>query len=107
MPSWGSFSYAAGPILAFLALGVIVLLMRWAFSRGHSLVERRPEVGSSAEYGLLVRVAAPATVIEAEVVRRRLVDAGFRATLAPTTEGPGVMVFPEDVAAARNLLERS
>lgn len=104
VPSWGSFSFAAGPVLAFLALGVIVLLMRWAFSRGHSLVERRPERGTSAEYGLLVRVAAPATVIEAEMLRRRLEDAGFRATLAPTTEGPGVMVFPEDATAARTLL---
>jgi hypothetical protein len=104
VPSWGSYSFAAGPVLAFLALGVIVLLMRWTFSHGHSLVQRRPTRGSSAEYGLLVRVAAPPTVIEAEMMRRRLEDAGYRATMAPTTEGPGVMVFPEDAAAARRLL---
>jgi hypothetical protein len=104
VPSWGSFSFAAGPLLAFAALGVLVLLLRWTFSRGHSLVERRSEPGASGEYGLLVRVAAPATVIEAEVLRHRLEAAGLRATLAPTTDGPGVMVFPEDVSAARSLL---
>ena len=35
-------------------------------------------------------------------MRRQLVDAGLRATLAPTTEGPAVMVFPEDAKTARS-----
>jgi hypothetical protein len=37
-------------------------------------------------------------------MRRRLVDAGLRATLAPTTDGPRVLVFPEDVKNARLVL---
>jgi hypothetical protein len=101
---WGSFSYAFGPIVALLVVGVLMLLLRWAFSSGHSLVERRPEVGSPEQYGLLVPVAEPPTFVEAELVRRRLSDAGLRATLAPTTEGPRVLVFPEDVKAARLVL---
>ncbi len=101
---WGSYSYAFGPIVALAVVGVLALLLRWAFSSGHSLVERRPEVGSPEQYGLLVPVAEPPTFVEAELVRRRLSDAGLRATLAPTTEGPRVLVFPEDVKAARLLL---
>ena len=101
---WGSFSYAFGPIVALLVVGVLMLLLRWAFSSGHSLVERRPEVGSPEQYGLLVPVAEPPTFVEAELVRRRLSAAGLRATLAPTTEGPRVLVFPEDVKAARLVL---
>jgi hypothetical protein len=101
---WGSFSFVFGPLAALAAVGVLMLLLRWAFSTGHSLVERRPDVGSPEQYGLLVPVAEPPTFVEAEVVRRRLRDAGLRATLAPTTEGPRVLVFPEDVKAARLLL---
>lgn len=105
MGGWGEPAIPA-PLVALCVVGVLALLLRWAFGRGHSLVERRPREGTPGEYGLLVRVATPATFIEAELIRRRLVDAGFRATLAPTTEGPAVMVFPEDVAAARQLLAR-
>jgi hypothetical protein len=101
---WGSFSYAFGPLAALGVVGVLMLLLRWAFSSGHSLVERRPEVGSPEQYGLLVPVAEPPTFVEAELVRRRLADAGVRATLAPTTQGPRVLVFPEDAKAARALL---
>ena len=39
------------------------------------------------------------------MMRRRLLDAGLRATLAPTTEGPAVMVFPQDVARAQGVLD--
>lgn len=104
MTGWGSFSYAFGPVLAFAALGVLVLLLRWTFGHGRSLVERRPTPGSPQEYGLLVPVAAPATFVEAEVMRRRLVDAGLRATLAPTTQGPAVLVFRDDLKTARLVL---
>jgi len=106
VPSWGSVSYLFGPLVSMACLGVLILLMRWAFSgRSRSLVQRRPRIGSPEEYGLLVRVAAPATFVEAEMIKLTLTDAGLRCTLAPTEEGPAVMVFPEDVDAARQLLE--
>jgi hypothetical protein len=101
---WGSYSFAFGPVLALAAVAVLALLLRWAFSSGKSVVERRPRAGGEGEYGLLVPVAEPATFVEAEVMRRRLVDAGLRATLAPTTDGPRVLVFPEDVRNARLVL---
>jgi hypothetical protein len=103
---WGSYSYAFGPVMAFVAVAVLVLLLRWTFSHGKSVVERRPRRGSSEDYGLLEVVSKPATFIEAEVQRRTLVDAGIRATLAPTTEGPRVMVFPKEAALARQILQK-
>ncbi|HEY6793193.1 MAG TPA: hypothetical protein VI248_00755 [Kineosporiaceae bacterium] len=104
MRTWGSLAFVVAPLMAFLAVGVLALLLRWAFSPGRSLVARRPRVGASTEYGLLVPVARPATVIQAEVVRRHLVARGVRATLAPTTDGPTVLVFPRDAAVAREIL---
>lgn len=104
MPDWANYSYAYGPIVGFIGLGVIILLMRWTFGRGRSLVERRSEAGDPSQYGLLETVASPATFIEAELLRQRLLDHDIRATLAPTTEGPRVMVFPADAAIARTVL---
>jgi len=101
MPTWGSLSFAFGPVIAFAALGVLVLLLRWAFSHHGSLVARRPRSGAPEDYGMLVAVASPSTFVEAEVIRRHLEGAGVRATLAPTTSGPAVMVFPDDAPAAR------
>jgi hypothetical protein len=103
--SGSSASYLLGPLVAFAVVGVLVLLLRWAFSeRSQSLVERRPRTGHTDEYGLLVPVAEPATFVEGEIVRRTLVDAGLRATLVPTSDGPRVMVFPEEEKVARALL---
>lgn len=101
MTTWG---FPIEPVFALFVVGILMVLLRWAFSPGHSLVQRRPRSGSVREYGLLVSVAEPKTFIEAEQLRRRLADAGLRVTLAPTTEGPRVLVFPEDERAARTLL---
>ena len=101
MPSWGSYSLLFGPLVALLLVAVLTLLLRWTFSRGRSLVERPSRPGNETEYGLLVPVAQPSTFVEAEVIRRRLGEVGIRATLAPTTEGPRVMVFDRDAGSAR------
>lgn len=106
MGSLGGWEYLFGPAVSFVIVGVLVLLLRWAFGHGRSLVEKRSTSGTPQEYGLLVRVAAPATFVEAEMIRLHLVEGGLRATLAPTTEGPAVMVFREDEPAARRMLER-
>ena len=101
-----SASFLVGPIIAFAMVGLLVLVLRWAFARGGSVVARPPASGRVDEYGLLVSVAAPTNYIEAEIVRRTLEDHKIRATLAQTTAGPRVMVFPQDVDRARALLER-
>jgi hypothetical protein len=97
-------SAVSGPVLGLSAVLVFVMLLRWAFSGGRSLIERRPRPGGAGQYGLLVPVAEPATFVEAELLRRRLEDAGIRATVAQTTEGPRVMVFSRDATIARGLL---
>jgi hypothetical protein len=104
VPVWESYSYAFGPLVALGLVLVLVLLLRWAFGHGTSVVARRPSTGTEEEYGLLTPVARPETFVEAELLRQRLLSHGIRATLAPTSEGPRVMVFPADAAIAGEVL---
>lgn len=104
MVTLGSFSSIYGPLVAFAMVALLVLLLRWTFRRGGSVVQRRARAGGEGDYGLLVPVAAPATFTEAELVRARLVAAGVRATLAPTTDGPRVLVFADEASVARALI---
>jgi hypothetical protein len=104
VPALGSYSATYGLVVAFAVVGLLALLLRWTFRRGTSLVAAPPKVGDPDDYGLLVAVAAPATFAEAELVRARLVGQGIRATLAPTTQGPRVLVFPDEAKTARALL---
>jgi hypothetical protein len=94
-------------LLAVATVAVLMLLLRWAFGNGRhrtSLVARKPTVGRSNEYGLLVPIAAPGDYIQGELLCRRLEDAGIRTNLVTTADGPRVMVFPEDESIARQLL---
>ncbi len=100
-----SYSFLFGPLLAFGGVGVLVIILRWAFRRGGSAVALASP-GTADAYGLLVPIATPATYIEGEMLRRRLEDAGVRANLAQTLEGPRVLVWPEDEARARALMTR-
>lgn len=101
MPDWRSL------IISVLMVGVLALLLRWAFGgRSRSLVERRARIGGEGEYGLMLAIASPGTYIEGEVARRRLEDAGIRASLVTTADGPRLMVFRDDEVAARRELSR-
>ncbi|RAG82809.1 hypothetical protein DN069_25500 [Streptacidiphilus pinicola] len=88
----------------FLVVGVLVLLLRWTWGKGHSVVQRTPHAGRPNEYGLLVPVAAPADDAETQAVGARLDRAGIRYTLAATKAGTRVMVFEDDAERARALL---
>jgi hypothetical protein len=98
---WGSYSYAFGPVVALAVLAVLVLLLRWTFRRGGSLVTPR---GRADQYGLLTPVAAPADYASGEILRRRLEAAGIRTNLATTLEGPRILVFPQDVERAKQVI---
>lgn len=98
---WGSYSYAFGPVIALVVLGVLVLLMRWAFRRGGSLVVPR---GRADQYGMLTPVAEPPDFVRGEIMRRRLEDAGIRANLASTLDGPRILVWPQDEERAKQVL---
>jgi len=99
VPDWQSYA------IALAVLVVLMLLLRWAYGgRSRSLVERLPHAGPADDYGLMVSIASPGTYVDGEVSRRRLLDAGIRASLVATTDGPRLMVFREDEQQARRLL---
>ncbi|GAA0668805.1 hypothetical protein GCM10010193_20830 [Kitasatospora atroaurantiaca] len=99
---------ALGTMLISLAvLGVLILLLRWTYGTGKSLVARPPRTGAPQEYGLLVPVAAPADAAEAERLAALLTAAGLRHTLVSTSEGLRLMVWPADEQAAREALRQS
>jgi hypothetical protein len=104
--SWVSWAYVFSPLAALAVIGVLVLILRWAFSSGTSLVEHPPRQGHPNDYGLLNVVSAPGTYIEAEISRRQLEHSGVNATVAMTNDGPRVMVWPEDEARAKQLLRQ-
>ncbi len=104
MRAANTYSFIFGPVVAFAGIGVLTLLLRWAFGRGGSLIAAPPRPGSPQEYGLLVAVAAPRTSAEGEALRRLLTGEGLRATLTTTVEGPRLMVFPSDEVQARAIL---
>lgn len=104
MPSWGSYSYAFGPIVAVVVLVVLVLILRWAFSRGQSVVAPPPKPGPPTDYGMLVAVAEPSTEQAARAVEASLREAGIRCSVTRTTEGLRVMVWPADAARAEGVL---
>ena len=97
-------SYAFGPLVAFAGVAVLVVVLRWAYARGGSLVAPPPRAGRPDEYGLLVPIAAPVSSTQAQDAMDRLENGGVRATLVSTSSGPRLMVFPDDEALARRLL---
>lgn len=106
VPAWNAYSFAFGPVIAVLGILVLVLILRWAFGRGSSVVAGPARSGPPSEYGMLVAIASPSTYIEGEIWRRGLQEAGLRANLAQTNEGPRLMVWPADVETAKKVLAR-
>ena len=102
-----SFSYVFGPIVALLGIGLMVLVLRWAYSRGSSVVSVTGKSGPADSYGLLVCVASPSNYAEGEMIRRTLEHQGIKANLAQTTDGPKVMVWPTDESAAAAIISGS
>jgi len=48
----------------FAVMGLFIILLKWAFSRGSSLVEKPKKIGDEDEYGLLKVVASPSNFVE-------------------------------------------
>lgn len=104
VPSWGSYSYAFGPVMAVVVLVALVIILRWAFSRGQSVVAPPAQPGPETEYGMLVSIAEPRTEEEAGVLQASLRRAGIRCSVARTTDGLRVMVWPADADRAQGVL---
>jgi hypothetical protein len=89
----------------FFAVGLLALILKWAFARGKSVIERTPKIGSEDEYGALVVIASPSNHIEGEILRLKLTDSQIKATLTQTKDGPRLFVFARDEKIARAILK--
>ena len=72
----------------FLVVGVMILILRWAFSGNKSVIERDKKIGNEDEYGLLRVAHSPKNHIEGEMLRQKLLSVGIKATLSQTKNGP-------------------
>jgi spore maturation protein SpmB len=105
VPIVPSYHYLVGPLVAFGALVVIILICRWVFSTSDrdARAARRTAAAvrsRGGDYGLLVPVASVRTPDDAQMLRAVLRDAGIRSTLS----GSEVLVFPADAPRARDLV---
>lgn len=89
----------------FIALIFLMLMLKWAFARGKSVVERPSRIGDESEYGLMVAIAEPSNHIEGQLLKEKLKESGIRANLVQTINGPRLMVSKEDQSIARALLK--
>jgi hypothetical protein len=103
---WGSFRFLEEPVLAFAAVAILGLVLRWTFSHGKSLVSPPPRVGAPEEYGMLRPVAAARDYEQAERVIAVLSARGIRGISVATTSGLRVMVWHEDLERAQAALPR-
>jgi hypothetical protein len=96
----GSLEYILGPGIAFLALLLIGVFMRWAFGTGYG----RDRRAAPPTDELLTRVATLSRRESALALRAVLSDAGIRSTVrCPAPHRADVLVFPEDADRARAL----
>ena len=85
-------------------VGLLAIILRWAYSSSNSLIEKDKKIGSEDEYGLLKVAASPKNHIEGEMLRQKLLSVGIKATLSQTNTGPKILVFEEDLKIARATL---
>lgn len=94
-----------GPLVAALALGLIILICRWAFSTKDRTP--LPQPPTRADYGLLQPVTVVRTRADAEMLRDVLRDAGIRGTVTETDGAYAVLVFAADAGTASALVRSS
>jgi hypothetical protein len=97
-----SYHYLEGPLVALLALGLIVLICRWVFSTDRPAP--RPPATERGDFGLLSPVTVVRTRDDAQMLRELLLEAGIRATVSDAPGGFAVLVFTDDVNRARALV---
>jgi hypothetical protein len=86
-------------LIAFAAMGVLGLVLRWTFSG-------RPDrtAGTTEDYGLLAPVAVADSAEDAERLRTVLAAADIRATVSRTRAGHHVvLVFATELDRARRV----
>lgn len=100
----GQYAVFVTPVAGLLLLAVLIMLLRWTFARGCSLVSRRTQPGDCTDYGLLTPVAFPRSQTEADRLVTLLAANNITSTTASTTDGITVMVWPHDVIRALGII---
>lgn len=89
----------------FFALIFLIFMLKWAFARGKSVVERPSRIADESDYGMLESVAKPENHIEGQLLKEKLKKSGIKSNLVQTTSGPRLMVFKDEAGIARSLLQ--
>lgn len=92
-------NYLYIPLVTTVVVAVLALLLRWIMGPG----SRRGARVADPSQGLLIGVVATDST-EAERVRQLLVDAGLRATSRAVASRRQVLVWPDDVDRALQLI---
>lgn len=95
----------AALVIPILALLVLIIALRWTFGTGTGYgVPHLPDPSDPTGDGLLTEVSTVPTEEAARVLRARLEKAGIRATLGRGGGGYRLLVFADDVPAAKLIL---
>jgi hypothetical protein len=96
--------YIVGPIVAFCAVGVLALVLRWTFDSDLARKQARIFSGTD-DYGLLSVAGVVENDTAARAMQELLREAGIRSTIAVDPDGRRrVLVFESEVEAARRLV---
>ena len=87
-----------------LLMAVMIVALRWTFGGDRTVPTAR--LGDPDAFGLLEEVSRVPGAVAAEVLRGRLAAAGIRATCSRDGPAYRILVFPDDVKAARVVLSK-
>lgn len=97
MPSWGSFSYAFGPLFALAAMVLVVILLRRSFRANRSHL---------SDEDVLAPLLGPHTWPQVNRVATELERAGIRHRVVDLRTSYQVQVSADDLAQARVVMNR-
>lgn len=98
VPSWGSFSYAFGPLFALGALFLVIVLLRRSFRENRS---------DLAEDDVLAPVLGPHTWGDCSRLAKDLAAVGIKHRVVDMVGSYQVQVPADDLAAARRVMNSS
>lgn len=90
-----------------LLLTLMILALRWTFGNDRQVpTARLADPDEPEAFGLLEEVSRVPGAVAAEVLQGRLAAAGIRATLSRDGPAYRILVFPDDLKAARIVLSK-
>ncbi len=92
-------------LIALVAVGALVLVMRWVFRPSRRRTGPLPDASDARELGLLTVIITQLPRDDAMRQRARLGEAGIRSSMSRRKDGAmDVLVFHADVDRARAIL---